>query len=105
MLAEELIYLLAHERQASIMKMLHETKGVKNSEIAARFGVNELTVRRDLNTLQERGLLRRIYGGAVICEDVPEGPAQSTASFQDSDEYIQHPALFAYHSATIYSTK
>jgi DeoR/GlpR family transcriptional regulator of sugar metabolism len=35
------------------------------SELARRLGVSEMTVRRDLDALAERGLVRRDHGGAV----------------------------------------
>ncbi|MFI5915216.1 DeoR/GlpR family DNA-binding transcription regulator [Dactylosporangium sp. NPDC051541] len=39
-------------------------------ELAERLGVSEMTVRRDLDQLQEQGLVRRVRGGAVAL-DVP----------------------------------
>ncbi|GGT02105.1 DeoR family transcriptional regulator [Planobispora rosea] len=35
------------------------------SELAQRLGVSEMTVRRDLDTLEHQGLVRRVHGGAV----------------------------------------
>src|SRR4051794_19580705 len=40
------------------------------AELAGRLGVSEMTVRRDLDQLQEQGLVRRVRGGAVAL-DVP----------------------------------
>ncbi|GAA3288930.1 DeoR/GlpR transcriptional regulator [Dactylosporangium vinaceum] len=40
------------------------------AELAQRLGVSEMTVRRDLDQLQEQGLVRRVRGGAVAL-DVP----------------------------------
>ncbi|WP_433204864.1 DeoR/GlpR family DNA-binding transcription regulator [Dactylosporangium sp. CS-047395] len=40
------------------------------AELAERLGVSEMTVRRDLDQLQEQGLVRRVRGGAVAL-DVP----------------------------------
>lgn len=40
------------------------------AELAGRLGVSEMTVRRDLDQLQEQGLIRRVRGGAVAL-DVP----------------------------------
>ena len=34
-------------------------------ELAQRLGVSEMTVRRDLDTLERQGLVRRVHGGAV----------------------------------------
>lgn len=40
------------------------------AELAERLGVSEMTVRRDLDQLQQQGLVRRVRGGAVAL-DVP----------------------------------
>ncbi|HJX42465.1 MAG TPA: DeoR family transcriptional regulator, partial [Geodermatophilus sp.] len=36
------------------------------ADLAARLGVSEMTVRRDLDALQARGLVERVRGGAKI---------------------------------------
>ena len=58
--------MLAEERQAAIMEMLRENHSVKITEIAQRFGVANLTARRDLDLLQNQNLVRRVYGGAIL---------------------------------------
>jgi DeoR/GlpR family transcriptional regulator of sugar metabolism len=42
------------------------------SELAQRLGVSEMTVRRDLDALERRGLVRRIHGGAVATREREE---------------------------------
>ena len=54
-----------HERRNKIAKMLESNPTVTNSEIMERFGVSIETVRRDLSALEKRGVLERVYGGAV----------------------------------------
>ena len=44
------------------------------ADLAGRLGVSEMTVRRDLDQLQEQGLVRRVRGGAVAL-DVPSDEA------------------------------
>lgn len=52
-------------RQQAILQLL-ETQGVvRVAELCERFGVSEMTVRRDLNELEQAGLIRRTHGGAV----------------------------------------
>lgn len=54
------------ERQAKIHQMV-QSKGFMTIEALAReFGVTPQTIRRDINTLSERGLLNRYHGGAGI---------------------------------------
>ena len=65
--------MLNAERRTQILEALGRDKRVLASELAARFGVSEDTIRRDLRELAEEGLLRRVYGGAV-----PRSPASPT---------------------------
>ncbi len=53
------------ERKNQIVEMLNKNGTISNEEIMSTFGVSIETVRRDLAYLEERGLLERVYGGAV----------------------------------------
>lgn len=64
--------MLAQERHAVILEMLRERSIIKISDIAKRFGVSNLTARRDLDALQDQNLIRRVYGGAVLLDAVGE---------------------------------
>lgn len=55
----------AHERQKIILKMIVEKGAVTVSELCEQLGVSDMTIRRDLSTLEQASLLRRIHGGAV----------------------------------------
>ena len=60
--------LLTPEREALILEALGN--GVRTiSELAATLQVSEATVRRDLRTLEQRGELPRVHGGAVRVDD------------------------------------
>jgi len=61
---------LAEERQARILEVLSESENgiVTVSALSERFGVSGMTIRRDLNRLEEAGLVRRVHGGAVSYE-------------------------------------
>ena len=56
------------ERQDEIARLTIELGRVEVAELAARFGVTSETIRRDLSELQERRLVRRVHGGAVVFE-------------------------------------
>jgi len=60
--------LAAPVRRARIREMLRENQQVSISGLASVFGVSEMTVRRDLDTLANNGELRRTHGGAVPAE-------------------------------------
>jgi len=55
----------AAERQRMIVALAHEHDRVSVAELADRFGVTTETIRRDLELLDERGVLQRIHGGAL----------------------------------------
>jgi DeoR/GlpR family transcriptional regulator of sugar metabolism len=57
--------MLAPQRQAAILDRVRASGGVRVSELAAEYGVSDMTIRRDLETLAERGLLAKVHGGAT----------------------------------------
>lgn len=64
--AEELLAaVLPEERRLRIAALLRRDTRVRVEELADRFAVSGETVRRDLKVLEDRGLARRVYGGAV----------------------------------------
>jgi DeoR family fructose operon transcriptional repressor len=60
------------QRQQAIADILLEHRDrVGLATIAARLGVATETVRRDLEVLERRGVVRRVRGGAELVESVP----------------------------------
>jgi DeoR family transcriptional regulator of aga operon len=57
--------LIAEVRQARIAESIWELGFARVTELAERFGVSAVTVRNDLSTLEGRGEVRRVRGGAV----------------------------------------
>ena len=57
--------MLPTQRRQEILAELREAKAVSAEELARRFGVSLETIRRDLRGLRDRGLLERVYGGAL----------------------------------------
>lgn len=58
--------MLAAERHRKIIEKLGDSGAVKVSELSELFSVTEKTVREDLEKLEEKGLLKRTHGGAVL---------------------------------------
>jgi len=56
------------------LRLVRNAGRVPLADLAARLGVSEMTVRRDLDTLQARGLVERVRGGAVAVAE-PETAA------------------------------
>lgn len=55
----------AEQRKAKIVELLNENGEVKVSTLSSMFNISEVTVRFDLEDLESKGLLSRVYGGAV----------------------------------------
>ncbi|WYQ41903.1 DeoR/GlpR family DNA-binding transcription regulator [Bacillus sp. FSL W7-1321] len=58
--------MLPQERQDLIMKELYEYHSVKISELSSKLDVTRETIRKDLYELEEKGLIRKVHGGAVL---------------------------------------
>jgi DeoR/GlpR family transcriptional regulator of sugar metabolism len=56
------------ERQQAIINLLKAEKSLSVAHLSKEFFIGEATIRRDLEKLEKAGLLRRIYGGAVLLE-------------------------------------
>ena len=63
--------MLAKERQDEIFSIIKQKKAIKMSDVVKKYQVSHETARRDLEVLQEQGLIKRVYGGAVLSEQVP----------------------------------
>ena len=60
-------------REQSILSTLRSTGRVVVSDLASQFGVSTVTVRKDLESLERRSLLRRVRGGAISLGASDEG--------------------------------
>jgi DeoR/GlpR family transcriptional regulator of sugar metabolism len=56
---------LAPRRQAAILERVRAIGAVRVSDLVAEFGVSDMTIRRDLETLADRGQLAKVHGGAT----------------------------------------
>ncbi|MDG0814131.1 DeoR family transcriptional regulator [Cohnella rhizosphaerae] len=52
-------------RQRQIHEQIAQSGEVRIAELSERFGVTEMTIRRDLEKLEEGGSVRRTFGGAI----------------------------------------
>jgi DeoR/GlpR family transcriptional regulator of sugar metabolism len=61
-------------RFQTILALLDERERVSVEDLAAYFEVSPETIRRDLATMSEQRLLRKVYGGAVKFQSAQENP-------------------------------
>ncbi|MDT2192346.1 DeoR family transcriptional regulator [Paenibacillus larvae] len=58
--------MFSEERREQIVALLNKNKKVYVKELAERFHLSMDSIRRDLTILEERGLLRKTHGGAML---------------------------------------
>ena len=66
---------LTEQRRRLILQRLQEWGVVKTSELSEIFSVSPMTIRNDLNALNDKGALVRIHGGAIIREPITNEPS------------------------------
>jgi DeoR/GlpR family transcriptional regulator of sugar metabolism len=78
--------MMASERQDELLRKVRLDKIVRIKDLAAEYGVHEMTVRRDLDQLAERGQIERFHGGARINEKRAEELSHFLRSTQNTAE-------------------
>ena len=58
--------MIAEERRKIILEKIKSNNSVSVQELAKEFGITDATIRRDLDMLDQQGLVKRSHGGAVI---------------------------------------
>jgi DeoR/GlpR family transcriptional regulator of sugar metabolism len=58
--------MLAQQRQQAILERVRRNGGVRVADLVRELGVSDMTIRRDLEVLAERGLVEKVHGGATI---------------------------------------
>jgi DeoR family transcriptional regulator of aga operon len=67
-------------RREKILSLMQEREFVRVSDLSTMFRISEVTVRSDLDRLDESGDLQRVHGGAVIRTPLP----RQERSFEES---------------------
>jgi DeoR/GlpR family transcriptional regulator of sugar metabolism len=57
---------IARVRHLNILNILRDSPTESIKDLAARLGISQSTVRRDLDELAAQGLVRRVFGGAIL---------------------------------------
>src|SRR5262245_14324983 len=57
---------LPAQRQERILAEVARNGGVRVSELTELLGVSDMTVRRDLDALARRGMVKKVHGGATL---------------------------------------
>lgn len=79
--------MMAEERRMQILQILRSEGRAKVNELAQRFNTSAVTIRSDLNELDQRGLVQRSHGGAVIQDTVfRESPVYERIKSQSKEK-------------------
>jgi DeoR/GlpR family transcriptional regulator of sugar metabolism len=78
--------MLARQRQDLILEQVQRDGGARVSELVERLGVSDMTVRRDIRVLAERGLVAQVHGGAAT----PMGNTADEPDFKVKAELQTH---------------
>ncbi|GAA0373596.1 DeoR/GlpR family DNA-binding transcription regulator [Paenibacillus motobuensis] len=76
----------AFERKEKIIQELHRHKKVLVTQLAASFEVTEETIRRDLEKLEQEGVVTRNYGGAVLNAHIHDDLPYQTRNTRNIEE-------------------
>lgn len=77
---------LKERRQRQILELAQSSQQVTVGELSRRFGVSEITIRRDLQDLADQGLLQRAHGGAITFPVAPPEPPVMQRCCEQEDE-------------------
>lgn len=88
--------MLAEERQQYILKQIEEKNVIKVQDLVRFLDASESTIRRDLQELEARHLLRRLHGGASLIQPRNQELDMEEKTSKNIQEKKQI-ARFAYH--------
>lgn len=84
--------LLPAERQEKILEILREEFTVRSSSLSELLEVSEMTIRRDFDVLEQRGLVERTHGGAVFRQERVAGKFHYQSSIKENPREKQQIA-------------
>lgn len=93
------------ERRSQIADLIQKQRTVNNAELMERFGISIETVRRDLDALEQEGVLRKVYGGAVVNVSLnaePEYASRSQMNSQQKNAIAREAAKLICSGDTVY---
>ncbi|MDN4140112.1 DeoR/GlpR family DNA-binding transcription regulator [Bacillus velezensis] len=97
--------MLTPERYQLIMDQIEKRDVVKIQELISMTNASESTIRRDLSTLEERGFLKRVHGGASKLSNSRQEPdmlEKSSKNLQDKLKIAEEAASLLEEGDCIY---
>lgn len=63
---------LVEQRRQEILNLIYSDNTVSSEALTKHFQVSQMTIWRDLKVLEERGMIRRVHGGAMLLNQTDE---------------------------------
>ncbi|WP_409346069.1 DeoR/GlpR family DNA-binding transcription regulator [Paenibacillus sp. MBLB4367] len=82
--------MLPLQRKQALLDFLSQRGAATMKELSDHFGVSEMTIRRDLNTLEHENRVTRSHGGAVYCGAVSSIGEPDAASKQARNRDVKN---------------
>ncbi len=79
--------MLKEERQQQILNILYASGKVDVDKLAEEFRSSKDTIRRDLTELEEQGIVKRVYGGAIP-KKIPALAIDARKGIERDEKYI-----------------
>lgn len=92
--------MLTQERYHTILQLLNAKSAVTVTELAQVLNTSESTVRRDLNSLDEMGKLKKVFGGATAVTSL-EGISEDSFSRRETVMTAEKDAIARYSAGLI----
>lgn len=79
--------MFSEERREKILELLKKEGRVLAKELSDALQVSIDSIRRDLSSLEDKGLIKRTHGGAIPVTEVKKGPADPSKRYKEGTEY------------------
>jgi DeoR/GlpR family transcriptional regulator of sugar metabolism len=93
--------MLKAERHKYIMTKLIEDQKVITADLALDLDLSEDTIRRDLNDLDDKNLLKKVYGGAIQTVEKPSDVFDIVITAEEEKRKIVSKALSLLHDGQV----
>jgi len=89
-----------NERQTEILKILSTTGTISVNELVDQLGVSGVTIRQDLNILEEEGFVKRVHGGVEL-KNTDDISRRLTINYEQKLKIAKRAANFVESGDTI----
>ncbi|AQR96797.1 MULTISPECIES: DeoR/GlpR family DNA-binding transcription regulator [Clostridium] len=92
---------IVSKRRARILEYLNSNETISNNELAEKLNISPLTLRRDLQALDEEGLVVRHYGGAKLASSSDKYENPSSNENENNSTLLDNKHALAKYAASL----